>query len=341
MIRENINTGIIGFGLSGRVFHAPFIHTHPGFTLKKIVERKSSQSKEIYPYVEIAPDHKAVIEDENLDLIVVCTPNITHYPMVKDSLLAGKHVVVEKPFTPTSKEANELITLSNKVDRKIFVYQNRRWDGDFLTIKKLLKDNLLGDLYSYEAHFDRFNPELKPNWRNENLPGGGILYDLGSHLIDQALHLFGKPKKIFAKIEAQRKNSQVDDYFRLQLEYSKLKVVLRSGMLVEDLGPRYILKGSKASYTKFGIDPQEKALEKGLYPNSYNWGKEKEENWGQLLSNTPNLLSNRKIETEAGNYMGFYLNVFEVLMGREDMKVKPEEARDVIEIIENALKIAS
>ncbi|MEN8120676.1 MAG: oxidoreductase [Bacteroidota bacterium] len=338
MNKNKINTGIIGYGLSGKVFHAPFLHTHTGFNLKKIVERNSTESKKIYPYIEIVKDHQNLLQDDSLDLIVIGTPNTLHFPMVKECLLAGKHVIVEKPFTPTSKEADELIKISEETKRKIFVYHNRRWDGDFLTIKKVLDGNLLGDLYEYEAHFDRYTPELGTNWRDENIPGGGILYDLGAHLIDQALNLFGQPDKLNADIQAQRENSPVDDYFRLKLEYPNLNVVLTAGMMVKELGPRFTLKGSNGTFTKFGIDPQEEELKNGQMPNVENWGKEKEENWGVLDTTTEGEYCNCQIETLPGNYMGFYDNVYNVIINNEEMIVKPEEARNVIKIIEMAFE---
>jgi len=337
--KKQINTGIIGFGLSGRVFHAPFLHTHPGFNLKKIVERNSTESKKIYPYVEVVSDYKNLIKDKNLDMIVVCTQNTLHFSMVKESLLAGKHVVVEKPFTPNSKQADELIKIAEKVNRKIFVYHNRRWDGDFLTIKKILEGKLLGDLYEYEAHFDRYTPKLDRNaWRDENIPGSGILYDLGSHLIDQALNLFGHPDNLQADIQAQRENSPVDDYFRIELEYPNLKVVLTAGMLVEKLGPRFKLLGNKGTFTKYGIDPQEDSLKKGLMPNAENWGKEDKEYWGIMDTLIEGKHFNGKIETLPGNYIGFYENVYDVIVNDTEMMVKPEEARNVIKIIEMAFE---
>ncbi|MBE9491275.1 MAG: oxidoreductase [Bacteroidetes bacterium] len=337
---ENIiNTGIIGFGLSGKVFHAPFLHTHPGFFLKKIVERHSDESRKIYPYVEIVRDFHDLLNDPGIDLVVVSTPNTLHFPMVNECLLAGKHVVVEKPFTPTSKEAEKLIQLAQSVNRKIFVYQNRRWDGDFLTIKKILKNKLLGDLQEYEAHFDRFKPELSPNaWRDEDKPGGGILFDLGSHLIDQALQLFGKPESIYADIQAQRKGSKKDDYFELNLFYPELKVILKAGMMVKEPGPRFILHGSKGSFIKYGIDPQENKLVEGLMPDTENWGMEKPENRGMLTTELNELYFDGHIETEPGCYQKFYENVYDVFVNNYEIAVKPEEARDVIRIIELAFE---
>ena len=330
---KQIRAAIIGFSLSGKVFHAPFLHTHPGFDLTKIVERNSHTSQEIYPYIEVVKDYKNLIQDNNLDLIIIGTPNTWHYTMAKESLLAGKHIVIEKPFTPTVQEASELIDIAKKVNKKIFVYHNRRWDGDFLTVKKLLAENTLGDIKEYEVHFDRYAPDLKQNWRDQELPGSGILYDLGSHLIDQAIHLFGFPNKIKSTIEAQRIDSPVDDYFRLELEYpNDLKAILTAGMMVKKLGPRFIIKGSKGHFTKYGIDPQEAALKEGQMPNKKDWGKEKQENWGNISINR----NKKKIETIAGNYMGFYDNVYDVIINNKKILVKPEEARDVIRIIETA-----
>jgi len=329
---KQLNAAIIGFSLSGRVFHAPFLHTHPGFNLTKIVERSSQKSKEIYPYIQVVKDYQELLQDDDLDLIVIGTPNTWHYPMVKESLLAGKHVVVEKPFTPTVKEADELIEIARKVHRKIFVYHNRRWDGDFLTIQKLINEQKLGEIYEYEAHFDRFTPDLKNNWRDEDKAGSGILYDLGSHLIDQAIQLFGLAKNVKSTIEAQRKNSPVDDYFRLELEYPHTKVILTAGMLVKELGPRFIVKGSKGQFIKYGIDPQEAALKEGQMPDTEDWGKEGKEHWGTLSTNNNEM----KIETLAGNYMGFYDNVYEAIVNNEETFVKPEETREVIRIIETA-----
>ncbi len=332
---KKINTAIIGFGLSGKVFHAPFLHTHSGFNLKKIVERNHNHSKKIYPYVEVLSDYKELLEDQSLDLIVVATPNTTHYTMVKECLLAGKHVVVEKPFTPTAKEADELIEIAKTQKKNIFVYHNRRWDGDFLTIQKMLNDHILGDIYEYEAHFDRYTPKLSSNWRDENKAGGGILFDLGAHLIHQAICLFGSPKKIKANIQSQRKNSPVDDYFRLELKYPQAKIILTAGMMVKELGPRFTLKGSKGIFTKYGIDPQEESLKKGLMPNKNNWGQEDLKNWGKIASGN----TYKQIETIAGNYMGFYNNVYDVMINHKEMIVKPEEAREVIRIIEKSFML--
>jgi predicted dehydrogenase len=335
----SINTGIIGFGLSGKVFHAPFVHTHSGFNLKMIVERHKEDSKKIYPGVEVVRDYQHLLSDDNIDLIVVATQNVLHFPMVKEILLAGKNVVVEKPFTPTSKEAKELIEVAKSSGKKIFIYQNRRWDGDFMTIKKILNDGILGDIQEYEAHFDRYKPELTPGkWRDEDKPGGGILYDLGSHLIDQALQLFGKPESLIADIQAQRPGSKVDDYFRLELFYPSTKVILTAGMMVKEPGPRFIIHGTNGSFIKYGIDPQEEALANGRMPEGEKWGVEDEKNWGFLTTESDDEQVDGRIVTEPGNYMKFYDNVYDVLVNNAEQAVKPEEGMDIIRIIELAFE---
>ncbi len=338
-MNKPINTGIIGFGLSGKVFHAPFIHSHPGFQLTTVVERRQQLSKDIYPAVNVLKNYHELLKDDSIDLVVVATPNIYHYPMVKECLLAGKHVVIEKPFVPTSVEADELIGLSQKAGKKIFVFQNRRWDGDFLTIKKLISEGTFGEVKYYEAHFDRFSPELKSgSWRDENLPGGGILYDLGAHLIDQALCLFGIPNSIKASIKAERTGSPVDDCFDLQLIYAGKIIVLKAGMMVREAGPRFIIEGTEGNFSKYGIDPQEAALKAGEMPVSDDWGLEKPEFHGTLGIGQATVFDISRIPTEKGNYMSFYDNVYEVLLKNKPQLILPEEARDVIFIIEKAFE---
>lgn len=340
-MNKKIKTGIIGFGLSGKAFHAPFVHVHPGFETIKVVERHGAESKKIYPYVEVVQDYKEVLDDPEIELVIHCTPNTLHYPLVKESLEAGKHVVIEKPFTNTSLEADELIELAKKKNLNIFVYQNRRWDGDFLTIQKLLQGDDLGDIEYFEVHFDRYSPEIKPDaWREENIPGSGVLYDLGPHLIDQTLTLFGIPKSIIADIQSQRKNGDVDDYFKIKFIYPDKETVVTAGVLVEEIGPRFIIHGSKGSFIKYGIDPQEEPLRNGNLPEGKDWGKESSDKWGLVTIAYDDIDFDGRIETEAGNYMGFYDNVFNVLNNNAEMIVKPEEARDVIRMIEIAFKSA-
>ena len=336
-MEKPIKTAVIGFGLSGRVFHAPFLHTLPGFELNKILQRHSNSSKEIYPYVEVVKDFDNILQDKEIELVAICTPNTTHFDFAQKALEAGKHIVIEKPFTDTSREADKLIEISEKLDRKIFVYHNRRWDNDFLTIIKVLKNKLIGKLVEYECHFDRFSPVMKEDaWREVDQPGGGILFDLGSHLIDQALVLFGKPLSLFADIRAQRPGSKVDDYFELILNYPEHKVVLKAGMMVKAPLPRFILHGDQGSFIKHGLDPQEADLKAGKMPEGNDWGAEPKVNWGKLYVVPDGQDVLRIIETIPGRYQDFYQNVYNVLRNDDDQAIHPEEARDVIRIIELA-----
>jgi scyllo-inositol 2-dehydrogenase (NADP+) len=334
-----IQTAIIGFGLSGRIFHAPFISAHPGLKLTKVVERQGNTSGDIYPDIEIVRDYKDLLKDDALELVVIATPNILHFDLVREFILAGKHVIVEKPFTPSSAEADELIRLSEDTGKKIFVYQNRRWDGDFKTIQQVVYQGYLGEILEFEAHFDRFAPGPRRSaWRDEPLPAGGVLYDLGSHLIDQALVLFGLPHSVFADIRSQRNGSQVDDCFEVNLHYERLKVTLKASVFIKEPGPRYILHGTKGSFVKYGIDPQEEMLKQGLIPDSDDWGKEDPDYWGILNAEFHGQQFYGTIESEPGNYMGFYDNVHDVITKGAEQAVRPEEARNVIRIIELAFE---
>ena len=340
MIRSNriIKTAVIGFGLSGRVFHSPFLHSHTGFQLTKVVERNHHHSKAIYPYVEVVVDYNAAINDKNIDLIVICTPNIYHFQLAKEALHAGKHVVVEKPMTTTVAEADELIEIAKKKKLKLFVYHNRRWDGDFLAIEQLIKNNTLGNITYYKSHFDRYVPDIPitRNWKNTSLPASGILYDLGSHLIHQTLTLFGFPESVQANIQTKRKSSNVHDYFELTLKYPNLTAVLKSDMLVPDHKLRYKIVGDKGSYTQYGIDPQEAALNKGIMPKEKDWCPIDKSNYGNL--DIHRVENPKQLATAPGNYMQFYNNVYDVIIEHKAMIIKPIEGLDVLRICEAALE---
>jgi predicted dehydrogenase len=261
--------------------------------------------------------------------------------MVEEILGSGKHVVVEKPFTPTADQADALIEISEKFNRKIFVFHNRRWDGDFLTIQKILEQKLLGDILEYEAHFDRFTPEPDTHqWRDRPGPGSGILFDLGPHLIDQAFQLFGYPRALFADIKSQREKSMVDDYFEIDLYYDHMKAILKAGMFVKEPGPRYTIHGTRGSFIKYGIDPQEDMLKAGKMPEGADWGKEDPAFWGYLNTVTEEGPFVGTVETEYGNYHRFYDNVYDVLVNGATQMVQAEEARNVIKIIELAFESA-
>ncbi|MCC9138886.1 oxidoreductase [Pontibacter silvestris] len=342
-MNKEINVGLLGFGMAGRIFHAPFITAVPGLHLKKIRANREESiqlAETSYPEARIVSDTQEILSDEEIDLVVVATSNATHFSHAKAALQAGKHVLIDKPFTTTLAEADELIELAKTQQKLLTVFQNRRWDSDFKTVKKVVEHNVLGNLVEYEAHFDRFRNEIKPNtWKEEDLPGSGLLHDLGSHLIDQALYLFGNPEEIMADIRIQRLNSKIIDNFELILQYESLKVTLKAGMLVRELGPHFILLGEKGAFVKYGMDVQEDALKTGLTPsNTPVWGVEPEEIWGTLNTEIDGLHFKGRIESETGDYRGLYQNVYKAILGEEELVVKPGQARNTMKLIELALQ---
>jgi len=337
---EVINVGLIGYGMSGQLFHAPIINSVSGFKLVKVVERHSEKSKERYPWVEVVRDTDEIFNDKNIELVVVAVPNKLHLELAQKALDSGKHVIVEKPFTITSDESQKLIDLAQKQDRILSVYQNRRFDGDFQTVKKVINSNMLGRLVEYEAHYDRYKNILRPSaWKESDELGMGILYDLGSHLIDQAQVLFGLPKSIIADTRVQRDLGRNVDSFEIIMNYDKLKTTLKAGMIVREPSPHYIVHGTSGSFIKYGTDPQEEALQRGLSPvNSMDWGIEPESQWGLLNTNISGIHFKGKIETCRGDYTVYYENIYNAIVKGEELLVKPEEGRNTIRIIELAMQ---
>ncbi len=334
-----IKTGLIGFGLSGRVFHAPFLHLSQHFDLSVITQRSGETAKQSYPSVGIVKSHQEILNDPSIELVVVATPNEYHFEMAKQALAANKHVIIEKPFSPTTAETSELISLAETGAQHLFVFHNRRWDGDFLTVKKIIQDGLIGDVVEYEARYHRFNPSLNPKpWKEIEGPASGILYDLGTHIIDQAVCLFGTPQTVTARLYQQRQGSQVDDAFDVRLDYPSTKVTLKSTLLAKDPNPRYIVYGNKGSFIKPGVDPQEDDMQAGLLPDSPRWGIETIENWGTLKTSVNDLEFNGTIETLRGNYMGFYDNVYDVIRHGGNYAIDPHEAQITTTIIEAAIE---
>lgn len=332
-----INVGIIGYGSAARTFHAPIIAALPQLRLKAVVERHGKQSQLDYPGVETLADSDALLQDPAIDLVVITTPNRSHFDLAQQALRANKHVVVEKPFTTTSQEADQLIALAQQQNKIISVNHNRRWDGDFLTVQRLLESQMLGRLVEYESHFVRFRNVPKPNaWREASGPGSGILFDLGSHLLDQTQALFGLPHWITADLSLQRDFAQTDDYFSLVLQYDRLKVTLKAGMLVREPCLRFMLHGTEGSFIKYGYDPQEAALKLGQRPTDTSWGQEPQANWGRLITQIGGLQIDGQIETLAGCYQNYYQNIADTINGRAALIVQPQQARNTIRMIELA-----
>lgn len=339
----NIRTAIIGYGLSGRVFHAPFIDVAEGYDLTKISTSRPesiAMIEERYPVTAVVPDGKSIIDDPEIDLVIVTSPNTDHFRWSREALLAGKHVVVEKPFTVNVEEADELIEIAQRQQKILTVYHNRRFTSDTRTVKKLLESGLLGDIVDYESHFDRYRINPRPNgaWREQSLPGSGIFYDLGSHLIDQALWFFGMPQAVTAEINNQRSWALTDDHFDLRLHYATFTATLKSGMICRIPGPTYMLHGTNGSFVKYGLDIQEATLDGGAIPQGKDWGKEPESIWGSIDAEYKGVKIKGKLESEQGDYRDYFINLRDTINGKAEIAVKPEEARNVMRIIEIAFQ---
>ncbi len=334
-----VKTAIASYGMSGMVFHAPLISTNKKFDLYKILERKHSRSRERYPDSVIVRSFEDLCKDDKIELIIVNTPDNTHYELTKQALEAGKHVVTEKPFTQKYDDAMKLAELADKKGLILSVFHNRRWDSDFLTVKKVISENLLGRLVEYESHFDRFRNFIRAGtWKEDPDTGTGTLYNLGSHMIDQALVLFGKPSAVTADIRIFRSGGRIDDIFELWLQYPDIKVSVCGSYLVREPGPRYILHGTEGSFLKWGIDPQEEDLKQGKLPAGDDWGKEKSNEHGLLHTTINGINLRRQYESLQGNYQIYYDEIYKAIREGSSPPVSAMQAGLVIRIIEAAFE---
>lgn len=338
---DKINTAIASYGMSGIVFHGPLLEKHEGFAITKILERNLNNSEGKHPGAAIVRTYEDILNDPAIELVIVNTPDYLHYEMALSALNAGKHIVVEKPFTLKSREADEIIELGLKRGLMVSVFQNRRWDGDFLTVQKVIKEGRLGRLVSFESHFDRFRNYIQESWKEEKRLGAGTLYNLGSHMVDQALCLFGMPEFVFADVRGQRTGSTVDDTFDLFLHYPEVKCLVRGSYLVKEEGPRYILHGTEGSFLKPGIDPQEAMLKAGGVPGSENWGVEDPSFYGTINTGIGGEEVRERIATIPGNYLAYYDSVYGYLREGGTLAVKAEESMSVIRVIEAAYESAA
>jgi scyllo-inositol 2-dehydrogenase (NADP+) len=350
MPSREIGVGVIGYGLGGRVFHAPFVSAVPGLKLVSILQRKGDEAAKAYPHVRIDRSLDDLLADESIELVVVSTPNETHFALASKALEAGKHVVIDKPFASTGAEARALIDLASKKGLLVIPFHNRRWDGDFLTVKKLLAENAVGRLVTFESHFDRFRPTPRENtWKEEGNPANGMLFDLGPHLVDQALFLFGAPAALTASVRADRDQTAIEDAFDITLHYPAangkgLLVHCRTSYVACINAPRFTLHGTKGSFVKYGLDPQEPALVGGakvpVMGSPEVWLEEKESAWGKLAVAPnpvdPTTLIEKQIRTEPGDYRGFYANVRDAILGVAPLIVTPEAGYQVAKLLEMA-----
>jgi predicted dehydrogenase len=334
---QPIKTALCSFGMSGWVFHAPFIQVHPGFELYGVLERTKNLAVQSYPQVITFRSLEEMLADKNIELVVVNVPNVLHYDYAMKCLNAGKHVIVEKPFTVTLSQANELIQLAEKNHLLLSVFQNRRWDSDFLTVKRIVRSGVLGEIKEAEFHYDRYNETLSPKAHKE-VPekGTGIIYDLGSHLIDQALQLFGIPVAVFADTVIQRNVSLVDDYMEVLLFYPGLRVRLKGSTLVREAVPAFVVHGSKGSFLKVRGDVQEADLQQHKEPRSPGWGIESTEHKGLLHTEVNGKIIKQLEETEAGDYTAYYEGIFQALRYGKPLPVTSSEAYNVMQVIEAA-----
>ncbi|TCV99777.1 oxidoreductase [Biostraticola tofi] len=334
---EQLRIGLIGYGFASKTFHAPLINGTPGMSLDVISSRDAAKVRADWPSVQVVDNPQALINHPDIDLIVIPTPNDTHFPLAKQALLAGKHVVIDKPFTVTLSQAHELKQLAESAGRLLSVFHNRRWDSDFLTLKGLMEDGNLGDISYFESHFDRFRPEVQQRWREQAGAGSGIWYDLGPHLIDQAITLFGMPVAINADLAQLRPGGQTTDYFHATLTYPNKRVALHGTLLAAAESPRYIVHGGKGSYVKWGLDPQEDRLKSGLRPPAADWGQD--DRHGVLTHLSEGTLIASSVPTLPGNYPAYYAAITQAVQLGSQNPVTAEQAIKVMELIE--LGIAS
>ena len=335
---KTIKAALLSYGMSGKVFQAPFLELHPGFELVGSWERSKKLIQEDYPHVKSYASIDEILADD-VDLVVVNTPIDTHFEYTKKVLEAGKHVIVEKAFTSTVAEAEELAALAKSNGVKLAVFQNRRWDSDLKTVRQVLVDGSLGEIVEAEFHFDRYNPLLSPKAHKETVnSGSGILKDLGPHIIDQALYLFGFPKAVFADIRITRENSVVDDWIDIVLFYPDFRVRLKAGFFVREPNPAYVLHGKRGSFLKHRGDVQEDDLKVMKKPNLDTWGTEPKEKEGYLHTEKEGQLIQDTIPTLQGNYYDFFDGVYNAIVNDTIEPVTAEEGASVMRIIEAAIQ---
>jgi predicted dehydrogenase len=321
--------------MSGTVFHGPLLQAHPGFKIGKILERHRYDSKGKHPGAELVRDYDKILEDRAIELVVVNTPDHLHMDMASRAIEAGKHVVVEKPFTLKTTDADHLIELSARKGVLLTVFQNRRWDGVYLTVREVLESGKLGRLVDFEVHFDRYRNYMKNSWKEQST-GTGTLYNLGSHLVDQTLQLFGMPDRLFCDTRILREGAKTDDSYDLWLHYPGFKCMLRSSYLVREQGPSFILHGTEGSFLAWGSDPQERDLTSGRVPGSAGWGVDPGFSRARINTNVDGKHLEGDYPLLPGNYLAYFDNLYEAIRNSAALAVSAGQAREVIRVIETA-----
>lgn len=337
-MQKPIVTGLMAYGMSGKVFHAPFLKTNPDFKLHAVLERNRKHAQNDYPQIISYDTEGRLFNDPEIELLVINTPNNTHYELAKKALLAGKHVLIEKPAATSSAEVQELFKLGSDLNRKVMVYQNRRFSSDFLATKKVIESGRLGQIIEIHFRFDRFRNFIGPKkFKETPLPGSGILYDLGSHLLDQAISLYGKPLRYYKTLGKYRPETQVDDYAHLHLIYpNQLNVFITVSMLAADPQAGIVIHGTRGSFIKSFCDTQEEQLQKGLFPGDNDFGKEPEGQEGRLTIMNEN--GEKEIElipSEIGRYMDVFSAVFQTIRNEKPFPVTQEDILTQLEMLES------
>ncbi|GHB25129.1 oxidoreductase [Salinicola rhizosphaerae] len=337
-----IGVGLVGYGMASKRFHAPLITAQEGLSLVAVASRDAAKVRADLPDVPVEATPEALFARDDIDLVVIPTPNATHFELASQALAAGKHVVIDKPFTVTVAQAEQLCAQAEKSQRLLSVFHNRRWDADFLTVRNLIDSRSLGDVVHFESHFDRFRPQVAQRWREEPAPGAGAWFDLGAHLVDQALVLFGRPQSIWLDLANQRDGALVDDYFHAVLRYADKRVILHGGTLVSAPSARFTVHGTRASYLKHGLDPQEDLLKRGDRQPAPHWG----EDWrhgmltiGQVREGSQPEL--HEVPTLPGDYPAFYSGVRDAILGRAPLPVTADEALQVMKLLEAGARSAT
>lgn len=330
---KTINIALIGYGFVGKTFHAPLIQSIEGLTLAVVSSRDEEKVKRDLPNVLVVATPEEAIQHPDVDLVVIASPNATHAPLAALALNAGKHVVVDKPFTLDMQEASELIALADEKQRLLSVFHNRRWDSDFLGIKQVIEEGRLGKVKLFESHIDRFRPEVRVRWREQNVPGSGLWFDLGPHLIDQTLQLFGLPQSVQGNIATLRDGAEINDWAHVVLNYPEHKVILHASMLVAGGTSRFTVHGDKASVVKARIDQQEAQLLAGVIPGSESWGEDSDD---MVLFDAAGDAT--RLKTPKGDQRQYYINVRDALTGTIGNPVHPVEALAVMAVLEAAVR---
>jgi scyllo-inositol 2-dehydrogenase (NADP+) len=335
---NTLNVALVGYGYAGKTLHAPLINSVPNLNLVAVCSSNPEKVLADYPSVKVSHSLEELLTQSQIDVVVIATPNHTHFDLAKQSLLAGKHVVVDKPFTVTPAQARELKALAEQKGLVLSAFHNRRWDADFVTLRSVIASGKIGELVSFESRFDRFRPEVRARWREQSGDGNGLWYDLGPHLLDQTLQLFGCPIAIQADFAMQRKDAQAVDYFHVLLRYERLRVTLHASMLVADETPRYELRGDAGSYTKYGLDTQEESLKRGELPSGEHYGYDPRDGVLQLPNaggSITNIVPNLR-----GDYRQFYAGFRDAVLFNAANPVSLAVAVLTMELIELACESA-